>query len=75
MVGIVDGIDEIHVKRDTFNRAATEAPRVGLHEMVKLKGDELEDTIIAHLPRLEVVWTAEQIDKIERDHSSLLVAH
>jgi hypothetical protein len=75
MVGIVDGIDDIHVERDTFNRAAGEAPKVGLHEMVTLKGDELGDIIIAHLPRLEVLWTAEHIDKIEWDHSSLLVAY
>jgi hypothetical protein len=75
LLGIVEGIDEIQVERDTFNRAAGEAPMVRLHEMVGIKGDKLRDSILEHLPHLQAFWSAEHIDKIERDHSSLLLAY
>ena len=53
MIDIVNKVNGIRAERDDHNRAAADAPLVELHEMVKVKAEDLGDLILDHLPRLQ----------------------
>ena len=70
----MDGILNIHVKRNDRNNAANDAPSVMHHELLKLRRKEF-DQILQHSNRLSQFWNSDGIDKIDQDHTDLLKAY
>ena len=66
---IVEGIIEIQAEQDSRNLPASDLPPVLPHELVRLCPGEFGVRLIAkHLRQLQLTWTDEDIEQIERDH-------